>query len=234
MRSRTRLTELQRWVYENFCAGRMMKAPGEEMDIADIRYKEPDCYIAWMPQRKNEQTCQFEEGYLSTTPSITIMPNASRAKAPEEKRFDRYGGVHRPKDMGQTLSVSMLFSVYEPGIRLPGFAESGDVQDRMEVKPEQLDKLSYRRGIDMGKILEGTQEGLFTLTDWMDECMEKLLGTASIPGTDMFINEESIMYSLYTDQNYVVDKRPIYYGFINLEFICYAERSINPEVENLL
>ena len=30
-------------------------------------------------------------------------------------------------------------------------------------------------------------------------------------------------YSLYTDQAYVVDRRPLYYGFVNAEFKGYAD-----------
>jgi hypothetical protein len=41
-------------------------------------------------------------------------------------------------------------------------------------------------------------------------------------------------YSLYTDQSYVVDKRPIYYGFINVDFACYVEEEANHEILNLL
>ncbi|MBQ8507217.1 MAG: hypothetical protein IJ466_07310 [Clostridia bacterium] len=234
MRTRQRLTGMQAWIKKELCAGRKMKAPGQDMNIADIRMKEPDCYIGWMPQRKNTETCEFEEDYLSTSPSITIMPSTGRAKAVEEKRFDRYNGVHRPQEMGQTLTLQLLFSVYEPGIRLPGFVDSADRQDRIDISPENYESAILKRGIDMELILEGTQEGLFTLTDWMDECMEKLLGAGHIPGTDLFVNEASIAYSLYTDQSYVVDKRPLYYGLITVEFACYAKEAPNAEIRAIL
>ena len=121
----------------------------------------------------------------------------------EEKRFDRYNNVHRPQEMGQHLAVSILFSVYEPGVRLPGFVDSVGEKGA---------------GLDTSLILEGTEQGLFTLMNWMDDCMEKLLGQKMIPKTDLFVQEDTVTYSLYTDQSYVVDRRPIYYGFVNVVF----------------
>lgn len=212
MRTRKRLKGLQKWMQENLCAGREMKAPAPNFDITQIIRQEPECYIAWQPTRP-DLSGRFQNDVQNVCPGILIMPAASKVKDMEEKRFDRYNGVSRPKDLGQTLSVSILFSVYEPGIRLPGFIDD----------PE-----------DMSKIIEGTEEGLFTLTDWMDEFIEKLLGTQYIPGTDLFMNESSAAYSLYTDQSYVVDKRPTYYGFVNVEFGCYANAGNNPNIDNYL
>ena len=74
------------------------------------------------------------------------------------------------------------------------------------------------------------------MTDWMDDSMECLLRDKIIPGTDLFLdeNENTMTYSLYTDQQYVVDRRPIYYGFINADFKCYAEAGKNSIVNELL
>ena len=187
MRTRKRLKGLQKWMQENLCAGREMKAPAPNFDITQIIRQEPECYIAWQPTRP-DLSGRFQNDVQNVCPGILIMPAASKVKDMEEKRFDRYNGVSRPKDLGQTLSVSILFSVYEPGIRLPGFIDD----------PE-----------DMSKIIEGTEEGLF-------------------------MNESSAAYSLYTDQSYVVDKRPIYYGFVNVEFGCYANAGNNPNIDNYL
>lgn len=86
----------------------------------------------------------------------------------------------------------------------------------------------------MDLIMEGTEEGLLTLTDWMDDCMEGMLRDMCIPGTDLFLEENTMTYSLYTDQAYVVDKRPIYFGFINVSFGCYANEGVRSEVTQLL
>ncbi|MDD3881893.1 MAG: hypothetical protein PHI27_06540 [Eubacteriales bacterium] len=194
-----------------------MKTCPQSKNIAQITTQEPRCYIAWYPTRP-DQTERQENDPVSTCPSILIMPNMSKGKFMEEKRFDRYNNVHRPKELGQSLAVSMLFSVYEPGVRLPGF----------------VDSVENGGGYDMTKIEEGTEQGVFTLLNWMDDAIEKLLRDQFIPKSDLFIDEESICYSLYTDQSYVVDKRPIYYGFVNCEFNCYANDGANSSINNIL
>ena len=212
MNTRRRLKGLQKWLYKGLCRGREMKAPAANMDITKIQRQEPQVYIAWAPRRPDLRNGYGDEA-ISVCPGIIVMPSASLVKNMEEKRFDRYSGVKRPQDLGQTLSVSILFSVYEPGVRQPGFTHL----------PKDLTLMD-----------EGTEEGLFALTDWMDECIENLLGAKYIPETDLFIIEEECVYSLYTDQNYVVDKRPIFYGFVNVVFGCYASEGRNSAVEEFL
>lgn len=217
MRTTERLRKLKAWVETELCAGREMKAPADEMDITEIVRQEPRCYLAWQPTRPDE-TGNLRIDPINVCPGILIMPRASHAKFVEEKRFDRYNDVHRPQSLGQTLAVDMLFSVYEPGIRLPGFIDSTDAEE----------------GLDLSLIQEGTEEGLFTLLNWMDDCIERLLSRKFIPHTDLFANEATIVYSLYTDQSFVVDKRPLYYGFVTVEFNCYAEESTNNSMEQYL
>ena len=217
MRTSERLRGLKQWTAKTLCKGRKMKAPSPDMDLTKIIYKEPSCYIGWAPSRLDKGEYVTEAGQVC--PGILIMPNPSYGKYTEEKRFDRYSNIHRPQEMGQHLSVSILFSVYEPGVRLPGFVES--VGENGE-------------GTDMSLLLEGTEQGLFTLLDWMDDCMAALIGQKMIPHTDLAVEEDSITYGLYTDQNYVVDRRPIYYGFINLSFLCYAEEGTNPDYQKHL
>lgn len=218
MRTTERLTGLKKWVTKNLCAGRMMKAPAPNMDISKIVRQEPRCYLAWAPARM-DSTGQLKEEVLNMAPGIIIMPNQAYAKYMEEKRFDRYNNVHRPPDLGQHLSVSILFCVYEPGIRLPGFVDSMDEKGK---------------GLDMSLIKEGTEQGLFTLLDWMDDCIQGLLGEKMIPKTDLFLEESTMTYSLYTDQSYVVDRRPIYYGFVNCTFGCYADEGSNSSIQKYL
>ena len=217
MRTRERLLKLKGWVEGELCAGRIMKAPSEDMDFTKIVRQEPKCYIAWNPTRP-DQTGMFHVDPVNVCPGILIMPRIAHAKFTEEKRFDRYNNIHRPQELGQTLAVDILFSVYEPGIRLPGFIDSAESGN----------------GLDMSLLVEGTEEGLFALTDWMDDCIEKLLGQKIIPQTDLFVNEASMAYSLYTDQSFVVDKRPIYYGFVSVDFSCYAEEGVNRSIDQYL
>ena len=89
-------------------------------------------------------------------------------------------------------------------------------------------------GLDMSKIMEGSEQGLFTLANWMDDCMDAMLGQKIIPGTDMFLEESTMTYGLRVDQEYVTDHRPIYYGFINCSFAGYATENANREIEKLL
>lgn len=218
MRMTERLIGLKKWAYENLCEGRIMKAPAENGAIGKINRQEPQAYLAWAPSRL-DKSLTMQTDPSTVMPGIIIMPNHTYAKYMEEKRFDRYNNVHRPQEMGQHLSVSFLFGVYEPGIRLPGFIDSVGEKGA---------------GLDLRLIKEGTEEGLLTLMNWMDDCIEKLLGQKMIAHTDLFVDEASMTYSLYTDQAYVVDRRPIYYGFVNVDFGCYATEEHNPEIEELL
>ena len=218
MRTSERLRGLRDWITRELCEGREMKAPSQDMDITKFILREPKCYLGWQPTRP-EHSMYTEEEAFSVCPGILVMPSAAQAKYTEEKRFDRYGNIHRVQELGQGLNVSILFSVYEPGVRLPGFVTMDD---------------SGKKSIDMSRINDGTEQGLFTLTNWMDDCVMKLLGTKVIPHTDLFLLEANLAYSLYSDQNYVTDKRPIYYGFVNAEFKGYAEEGVNEDIDDLL
>lgn len=218
MRTVERLLGLKRWAVKNLCTGREMKAPAPNNNIGEIVRQEPRCYLGFAPARA-DSTGRLQEDPASVCPGIIIMPNNSYAKYMEEKRFDRYNNVHRPSMMGSHLSVSILFSVYEPGIRLPGFIDSVGESGQ---------------GLDMSLMIEGTEEGLFTLLDWMDDCKEGLLRDKMIPGTDLSVEEETMTSGLYTDQSYVVDRRPIYYGFVNVSFNGYADQGANPSTNQYL
>lgn len=218
MRFSERWRGLKKWVYETLCEGRDMKAPAPNMDIGIINRQEPQVYLAWAPSRMDDAG-NILELPQTVVPGIVIMPNQTYAKYMEEKRFDRYNNIHRPQEMGQHLSATILFSVYEPGVRLPGFIDSVGEKGQ---------------GTDTKLILEGTEQGFMTLMNWMDDCMEALLGQKLIPKTDLSVQEDTVTYSLYTDQSYVVDRRPIYYGFVNVVFGCYAEEGHNPEIDRLL
>ncbi|MBR1565336.1 MAG: hypothetical protein IJ649_01105 [Oscillospiraceae bacterium] len=218
MRFTERLTRLKEWTTAELCKGRVMKAPAPGMNIGKIVTQEPKCFLAWAPARL-DQSGQPRADPYSIVPSILIMPNTAYAKYMEEKRFDRYNNVHRPSNMGQHLAVSILFSVYEPGVRLPGFVDSVGENGQ---------------GLDMELMREGTEQGLFTLMNWMDDCMQKLLSQQTIPKTDLWVEEATMTYGLYTDQSYVVDRRPIYYGFVNTSFGCYADEGGHSSIDDML
>ena len=216
MRTYDRLEALKSFLHKHLCAGREMKTPGADYTITSMTKQEPRCYIAYYPAMPDESGLITEA--LTLAPSILILSNVGKLKEVEEKRFDRYSGVHRPQELGQTLAVQLLFCVYEPGIRLPGFAES-----------EQSEK-----GLDMTLLREGTQQGVKTIFGWMDDCKELLLARQLIPGTDLFLHEAECNYGPYTDQNFIVDKRPLYYGVMNVVFGCYADDGRNSELDEFL
>ena len=140
MRFTERFRGLKEWAENELCKGRTMKAPGQNMDITKIEWHEPPCYIGWAPARM-DKAGNLQEIPAATVPGMIIMPNQQYAKYMEEKRFDRYSNIHRPHEMGQHLSITFLFSVYEPGVRLPGFVESAGEKGQ---------------NIDTSLLLEGT------------------------------------------------------------------------------
>lgn len=217
MLTSNRLKALKKWTEENVCKGKMMKTMPENGDITKILRQEPPVYLGWWPKRRDETGAWVVTPY-NVCPGILISPGLSYAQAEEEKRFDRYSHILRPKELGQTLTVTVLFSVYEPGTRYPGFVESAKAYN----------------GMDMSLISEGTEEGLFALTDWMDEFKDKLLAQKTIPESDLTVDDAEITYSPYMDSEYIVDKRPIFYGFVTAKFNCYSRQQINEEVQDIL
>lgn len=220
MRTYARLEQLKQWTWEAVCKGRRMKAEPPERDITQWREPvEPAVHIAYFPKRFDETVLnELVEQPISTAPSILIMPAASNVKYTEQKRFDQYNGVHRPEDYGQHLNVQVLFTVYEDGVRLPGF----------------IDKYEQEEAFDLSLVREGTQDGLQTLLDWMDDFRDKLLTWQHIPGTDMLLEEDNYVYGLRSDQRYIADVRPLYYGLFDIGFTCVAESGENPEIAALL
>ena len=217
MRLSEELRGLKKWVYEELCRGREMKTPAQNMDVKQVKRQEPKPYLAFLPTR-NDASGYVDEMPLNTIPGIIILPTTSYAKNQEEQRFDRYNNVHRSKDLGKTLSVRFLFMVYEDGVRMPGF----------------IDKIEQGQGMDLSLVIEGSEEGLFMLIDWMDTCMRKLLGQKQIRGTDLAVVPSSVVYDLYTDQKYAADKRSIFYGMVDVTFRCMTEEEFNDDINAIL
>ena len=163
-----RLEKLQAFVYERLCKGREMKTRGTDDD--EVAYTEPQVFIGLIPRRI------LDKVPYSDSPGILIVPLPGYARnmeerfdqGEEERRFNRYlekqrdtgtlrkqlssrfGGESRSQDLGRTLPVQFVFSVYDSGIR--GEAEPPD----------------------------GDGDGLRTLLTWMDELEWELLDAADI------------------------------------------------------
>lgn len=218
MRTTERLDRFAEWTYNTVCKGRKMKTPASGMDFSQIVKDEPKVYVGYYPMRPDETDEWVDKNALNTAPSILIMPTHSYVKYMEEKRFDRYNNVSRPQELGQGLNCQVLFSVYEDGVRMPGF----------------IDKLEATGEFDKSLVREGTREGLYLLLNWIDDFKAALLGVKFIPHTDLFLNEAQMTYGLYADQKYISDKRPMFYGIVNVSFQCFADETQNKDIESLL
>jgi len=216
MRNSERLRKLKNYIYENLCEGRKMKTPAPGGDITQFVYDEPKVYLGYFPSRSDRTEYAPEEA-VNTAPSILIMPNGGYEKNQEEERFDRYSNIHRPKEMGQSLNVTMLFTVFQDGLRLPGF----------------VDKAVETGEFDLSLIMEGSEDGLLTLMNWMDDAGDLLLSGKFIPETDLSVIEKSMEWGLYSDQKYIADRRPLFHGAYNITFKCHADE-YNEEINNLI
>ena len=220
MRTAERMRRLKSWTYEVCCKGRKLKTPPPGQDITKyLEPREPSVFLNFQPMRPDQTAAMMPFNPINAAPSVTLLLDNSMAKYMEDKRFDTYNNVHRTKVFGQTLNIQALFAVYEDGVRLPGFIE------KVEADPEDF---------DMSLIREGTEEGLFTLLNWMDDFKDSLIAAKFIPKTDMYVNEESIVYTLREDQKYPSDNRPLFYGAVNVSFNCYSEHKDNPELRKFL
>lgn len=215
MRTEERLRKLKEWTYTTVCQGREMKAPAPGMDVSKIVRQEPKAYLGYAPTRP-DISAYSEVDPMTVAPGIIIAPVVGDVHYMEEKRFDRYNNVHRNKDMGQSLTIQNVFMVFEDGVRLPGFIESAKSGE-----------------YDMTKIREGTENGLFTLTNWMDDYKDALLSTGHIPGTDLTVNDENFDYGWYSDQKFIADRRPVFIGLVTVKFQCYADH-FNQEIQDLI
>ncbi len=210
MTTHQRLEGLKNWCEKELCRGRLMKAPADDGDLKKWAWVEPKCFINYYPVLTPSD---FSEFYVA--PSILICQGLGRIKFTEEEKYDQYRSISRPQELGQSLPVTLIFSVYDQGTRLPGFIP-------------QLREGNF----DEDLIVEGTQAGMETLNRWMDEAMRKLIGQGHVPGTDLFLNRkiEDGCYGPLQEAHYVKDMRPSYIGLIQAEYNCYAEEEPSEEI----
>jgi hypothetical protein len=198
--TRARIEALRAYL-EKINAGRDMKAPGES--ISDIIYRTPAVHVGFYPNRPQPmaRASRALDTDAASAPSILIMLAPSQAQNMEEERFDQRQNIGRPDELGGKLSITLLFAVYEPGTRLHGFD-----------------------GHSPERIMDATDEGFYTLTDWMDDVVAALITARHIPGSDMYVWPGSVQYSSYADGDYIADRRPLYYGMVSVTFGYYARQ----------
>lgn len=182
-----------------------MKTPGET-DFS-VEYTEPRCFVGLYPWTLNEAS------EYNVAPSILIIPDVSKAKDVRIKSYDQSDNIGRPQNLGAQLNLRLVFCVYDPGDRTA------------ELKTSQNPYTD---------ILEGDNGGFFTLTDWLDECMEKLLQANSIPGCDLFLYEDTITWAPMTEGEAILDRRPLYYGILQLGFGGESQRREGETISKLL
>lgn len=211
LNTRQRIEALKQFVSDVSDSVGDLKAPGKSLD--DIVYKRPKMYTAYYPSRPQKQD-QPPGMALSpddaSAPSVLFMLTPSMAQSMEEERFDRYNNIHRPAEFGGKLGILMQFVIYDPGVRLPGFG--GRYPDLIE---------------------DATEDGFYTLTDWMDVVIRALLTCDAIPGSDMYVLKDTIKYSPYIDGDYIADRRPFYYGQLAVTFGYYTANLPNYEKDIL-
>ncbi len=212
MRTSERLRKLKEYIYENLCEGREMKTPAPGGDFTQIVRDEPKVYLGFFPTRADTNAYADEQA-LNTAPSILIMPVGGYQKRQEETRQE----IHRPESLGQAITVQFLFTVYEDGVRMSGFISA------LEEDP----------AYDMSLIKEGTENGLMTLVNWMDDLDDLLLADKFIPGTDMTVIEKSMEYGLYSDGKYLKDDRPLFQGICTVTFGCHTNE-YSASIEDML
>jgi hypothetical protein len=203
--TRKRLSALREWTDDRLCKGRSMKTPGET-DFSVV-YTQPRVFVALYPWRLTEAT------EFSIAPSILIIPDLSPAQDPRTYAYDKSEGAIRSRDLGAQLNVRMVFCVYEPGERLSELQTSHNpVEDLMEV----------------------SNSGFYTLTDWVDEAVEQLLRDKSIPGSDLFVYEDTIRWAPMMQEDAIVDQRPLYYAVLQAGFGGKSLRRESSTIDDLL
>lgn len=198
-----RMECLRGWVERKCCCGKLMKAPQGKDDLS-AQLVVPQCYKYFYPKRRADASVEA----ANVAPSILVVPLIDEAQNMEEKRFDRYANVSRPKDLGERQSVQFIFTTYEPG----------------EVKRDG----AFTTLEDTGS------KGTAALLTWMDELKELLLSNHNVPDSDMYLLYDTIRGGLRTDMNAVMDLRPYYQGILLATFGAKSAEISDPAVDELL
>ena len=128
MTTRQRLEALGKWAEERLCRGREYKSPDPDGDITRVKLTEPKVYLGWFPGR-GPRTEDWEEA-TNEAPGILIAPGTTCGKKVEVRRFDENSRVRRPPELGQTVQISMMFCIYEPGVRKAGCEEMAEAEEQ--------------------------------------------------------------------------------------------------------
>lgn len=200
-----RLKLLKQFCYESVCRGKRMKAPQNGPDG-----RSDDLLVAekepevFIGMYPRRKNGREREA-TRVAPSILFIPGTSLAERYREKRWDKYQNVKRQREMSAELNAQFLFTMYDPGLRI------GET------------------------IADNTEDAILSLVDWMMEWQRTLIGNKGrIAGTDLFVYDDSTVWSLLSNDESLDDRRPYYFGVVQASFGHYSNKTTDPELESIL
>lgn len=196
------------WVYEHCCKGRRMKTPVPRGRDYDVKWTEPRCFGGDLyPVRVLDRRNPY-----SITPSILIEAVSHTPYAGTAEYLDSRQKVSRPKDLGNTMTLNLIHSLYEPGER---------VREATDGDPHEL--LLTDEEMDTGSML---------LWQWMEDTAAALQAALNVAG--MTAKAESILIEPLTENEAVSDRRPLYMGVVQVVLVGLNRQMPNPEISALL
>lgn len=202
--NRERLIRLGEWVRDTCCEGMMLKTLARAQGKDEVKLIRPRCFVG------NFYPTGTESDPYNVSPSILVMFAGGNGSGETMKYMDNRNSVKRPKEIAQTLEVQLIHSVYEP-IKRPVSKGNTD--------------MPFSECID---------EGSLVLQDWMEQTMAHLIGADSIPGTDLFIQPETVRWEPLKEDGAVADRRPIYLGVVTVTFETETRQDDNAAIRALL
>lgn len=202
--NRERLVRLGEWVKTTCCDSMMLKAPVESADGDAVKLIRPRCFVG------NFYPAFTAGDPYKVSPSILVMFAGGNGCGETMKYMDNRNSIKRPREIAQTLEVQLIHAVFEP------------IQMRVKT------------GVTETPWDECIDEGSMVLQDWMEQTMAHLIGADTIPGTDLFVQPESVRWEPLKEDGAVADRRPAYLGVVTVTFETETRQDDNEAIRALL
>lgn len=203
-----RMRAFRQWVYENCCKGRKMKTPVVRGRDVDIAWSEPRCFGGdFYPYRVLDRKNPY-----SIAPSILVTRISHAPHAETMQYLDSRQKVSRPKELGNTITLNLIHTIYEPGER---------TQDGTDGDPHEV--FLTDEDMDMGSLILG---------QWMDDTAAALASALSVAG--MTVNKESILIEPLIENEAVSDRRPLYLGMVQVTLVGLNREELDPAIRAML
>lgn len=210
-RSRARVEALAKWVQETCCKGRMMKTPAAGGSDYAVEWSEPRCFAGnFFPQ-------MTADGKYSVAPSILVMYAGGDGAGDTSEYLDSRQKINRPDEMGETLQVQLIHTIYNPPTR------TGERNGEGKCDPKKA--LDWNDACD---------EGSMVLLDWLDDTKAALLGAYSIPGCDLVVKRKTVRWEPLMENGAVADRRPFYLGVVAVTFETVTREDMNETIHDIL